>query len=45
MDYERLVTLVKASGFRGHIGIGFKGPTQSEDEGIRNTKRLLERYL
>lgn len=45
MDYKRLVNLVKASGFRGYIGIEFEGPTQSEDDGIRQTKRLLERYL
>jgi sugar phosphate isomerase/epimerase len=45
MDYERLVNLVKASGFRGYMGIEFEGPTQGEDEGIRKTKRLLEKYL
>ncbi len=45
MDYKRLVNLVKVSGFRGCIGIEFEGPTQSEDEGIRNTKHLLEKYL
>ncbi|MDI9434208.1 MAG: hypothetical protein QM570_21025 [Planctomycetota bacterium] len=45
MDYEGLVNLVTASGFRGYIGIEFARPTSSEDEGIHNTKRLLERYL
>ena len=45
MDYERLLSLVKASGFAGYIGIEFEGRTQPEDEGIRKTKRLLEKYL
>ncbi|MDY0354737.1 MAG: hypothetical protein RBR19_02580 [Sedimentisphaerales bacterium] len=45
MDYEGLVNLVTASSFRGYIGIEFARPTSSEDEGIHNTKRLLERYL
>jgi len=45
MDYKRLVNLVKASGFQGYIGIEFEGPTQPEDDGIRQTKRLLEKYL
>ena len=45
LDYRKLVNLVKASGFSGYIGIEFEGPTQPEDEGIRKTKRLLEKYL
>lgn len=45
MDYKRLIGLVKDSGFKGYIGIEFEGNTQSEDEGIRKTKALLEKYL
>ncbi|MEN6337566.1 MAG: sugar phosphate isomerase/epimerase family protein [Phycisphaerales bacterium] len=45
MDYKRLIGLVKAAGFKGYIGIEFEGSTQPEDEGIRKTKALLERYL
>jgi len=45
MDYERLIGLVKASGYKGYIGIEFEGNTQPEEEGIRKTKALLERYL
>jgi sugar phosphate isomerase/epimerase len=45
MDYRRLIGLVKASGFKGYIGIEFEGNTQGEDEGIRKTKLLLEKYL
>jgi sugar phosphate isomerase/epimerase len=45
MDYQRLIGLVKASGYQGYIGIEFEGNTQPEEEGIRKTKALLERYL
>jgi len=45
MDYKRLIGLVKAAGFKGYIGIEFEGNKQPEDEGIRKTKALLERYL
>lgn len=45
MDYERLIGIVKQSGFTGYIGIEFEGNTGDEEEGIKWTKRLLERYL
>ncbi len=45
LDYKRLLGLVKASGFRGYIGIEFEGNTQPEDEGVRKTKMLIEKYL
>ena len=45
MDYKRLIGIVKASGYKGYIGIEFEGNTQGEQEGIRKTKVLLERYL
>jgi len=45
MDYKKLTGIVKASGFKGYIGIEFEGNTQDEEEGIRKTKILLEKYL
>jgi len=45
MDYNRLIDLVKASGFTGYIGIEFEGETQAEFQGIRKTQALLEKYL
>jgi sugar phosphate isomerase/epimerase len=45
LDYKRLIGLVKASGFKGYMGIEFEGNTQPEDEGVRNTRILIERYL
>ncbi len=45
IDYKRLIDIVKRSGFEGYIGIEFEGKTQDEEEGIRQTRRLLEKYL
>ena len=45
IDYARLISIVKKSGFSGYIGIEFEGFKQSEEEGIIKTKKLLEKYL
>ena len=45
MDYMRLFKIVKDSGFRGIVGIEYEGPTLSEYDGIKATKKLLERVL
>jgi sugar phosphate isomerase/epimerase len=45
IDYKKMIEIVKASGFKGYIGIEFEGNTQPEEEGIRKTKLLLEKYL
>jgi sugar phosphate isomerase/epimerase len=45
MDYKRLINIVKASGYKGYIGIEFEGNSQPEDEGVRKTQVLLEKYL
>jgi len=45
IDYKRLIGLVKAAGYKGYIGIEFEGNTQDEEDGIRKTKALLEKYL
>lgn len=41
-DYMRLLRIVLAAGYRGHIGIEFEGSEVSEAEGIKLTKDLLE---
>jgi sugar phosphate isomerase/epimerase len=43
MDYRKLLTIVKESGFTGYIGVEFEGNTQSEDSGIRNTIALIRK--
>jgi len=42
-DYQKMLTIVKAAGYTGHIGIEYEGSVLSEDEGIMATKTLLER--
>jgi sugar phosphate isomerase/epimerase len=45
INYKRMLDVVKASGFKGYIGVEFEGNTQPEEEGIRKTKALLEKYI
>lgn len=42
-DYSRMLAVVKAAGYAGHIGIEYEGSVLSEAEGIKATKALLER--
>ena len=43
LDYSRLLRIVRASGYRGWIGIEYEGQRLSEPDGIRATKALLEK--
>jgi hypothetical protein len=46
IDFMRLIKIVKAEktrAFQGFIGIEYAGNVLSEDDGIRATKKLLER--
>jgi len=43
IDYRRMLHIVKEAGYRGYIGIEYEGDKLSEEEGIKATKRLLER--
>lgn len=43
IDYHRMLRIVLAAGYRGHLGIEYEGPRLSEPDGIRATKALLER--
>jgi sugar phosphate isomerase/epimerase len=45
LDYQKLLGIVKNSGFKGYIGVEFEGNSQSEDTGVRKTQQLLARYL
>jgi len=42
IDYRRMLKLVVAAGYRGHVGIEYEGKELPEPEGIKATKRLLE---
>jgi len=43
IDYDKMLKLVKESGFSGYIGIEYEGSPLSEADGIRATKNLLEK--
>jgi sugar phosphate isomerase/epimerase len=43
IDFYKMLKLVKASGYKGHLGIEYEGNRMSEEEGIKATKKLLEK--
>ena len=42
-DYAKMIPIVKQAGYTGHIGIEYEGSVLSEEDGIRATKKLLEK--
>lgn len=42
-DYPKMFNIIKASGFKGIVGVEYEGEKLSEEEGIRKTKALLEK--
>ena len=42
-DYRRMMKIVKDAGYRGYVGIEYEGEKLSEPDGIRATKKLLEK--
>ncbi|MFM7321903.1 MAG: sugar phosphate isomerase/epimerase, partial [Armatimonadota bacterium] len=42
-DFVRMMKIVKDAGYSGYVGIEYEGSKLSEPEGIKATKRLLER--
>lgn len=42
-DYKRILNIVKKSGYRGYIGVEYEGKVLGEAEGIKATKKLLQR--
>jgi sugar phosphate isomerase/epimerase len=42
-DYHRMMKIVLDAGYRGFVGIEYEGDKMSEPDGIRATKKLLER--
>jgi L-ribulose-5-phosphate 3-epimerase len=41
--FENMMRIVLDAGYRGHVGIEYEGDRLSEPEGIKATKRLLEK--
>lgn len=42
-DYLKMMKIVLSAGYHGYVGIEYEGSMLSEPEGIRATKKLLER--
>jgi sugar phosphate isomerase/epimerase len=42
-DYHRMMKIVLDAGYRGFVGIEYEGDKMSEADGIRATKKLLEK--
>ncbi|MEP7273606.1 MAG: sugar phosphate isomerase/epimerase family protein [Acidobacteriota bacterium] len=42
-DYRKMLKIVLGAGYHGHFGIEYEGDKLSEPEGIKATKRLLEK--
>jgi sugar phosphate isomerase/epimerase len=45
IDFARMIRIVKKSGYKGYLGIEYEGSRLSEDDGIRATKKLLEKLI
>ena len=43
IDYRRMMKIVLDAGYHGYVGIEYSGNKISEPDGIRETKKLLER--
>lgn len=44
-DYLKMMKIVLAAGYHGYVGIEYEGGKLGEPEGIKATKKLLERVL
>ncbi len=44
-DYHKMLRIVVRAGYHGYLGIEYEGKKHSEAEGIRLTKKLLEKVL
>jgi L-ribulose-5-phosphate 3-epimerase len=45
IDYRRMMKIVADAGYQSYLGIEFEGDKMSEPDGIRATKRLIERVI
>ena len=44
-DYGRMLKIVSAAGYRGHLGIEYSGKVLDEYAGIRATRKLIEKVM
>jgi sugar phosphate isomerase/epimerase len=45
LDYERLLQIVRDSGYRGYIAVEYEGTRLDEPDGIQATRALVDRIL
>ena len=45
IDYPALMSVLKNAEFSGYIGIEYEGYNNNEDEGVKKTKALLQKYI
>ena len=45
IDFKRIIDIVSSFEYEGYYGIEYEGLNISEEKGILQTKKLLERYL
>jgi L-ribulose-5-phosphate 3-epimerase len=45
IDYRKMLKIVDDAGYRGYLGIEYEGDKHSEPDGIRLTKKLIEKVL
>lgn len=45
IDFKKMMAIVKESDFDGYVGIEYEGETLSEPDGIKATRRLINKYL
>ena len=43
IDFPKMMSIVLKAGYHGYVGIEYEGKTTGEYDGIRATKKLLER--
>src|SRR5262249_42710147 len=43
IDYRKMLKIVVDSGYRGYVGVAYRGERQSEADGVKATKKLLEK--
>jgi len=44
IDYRKMMNIVKKSGYKSYVGIEYEGEGLTEEEGIKATIKLIEKY-
>ena len=44
-NFNKMIDIVLEAGYQGYIGIEYEGTNMTEEEGVKATKRLLEKYI